>query len=90
MHRFLAATFGTAAVAGYKPVLQGYDMVAYFDEGSAAVGDPSHNYTHTTYDYSSNPSGDVIGDYHFHFASEENAAKFKADPWKYAPKYGGF
>lgn len=90
MRRFLTAAFGSAAVAGYKPVLQGYDMVAYMDEGRAVRGDSIHKYTHTTYDYSSNPSGDVIGDYHFHFASEENSAKFKAYPWKYAPKYGGF
>jgi len=90
MRRFLTTTLGSAVVAGYKPVLQGYDMVAYFDRGDAMRGNSNHNYTHTTYDYSSNPDGDVIGDYHFHFVSEENAAKFKADPWKYAPKYGGF
>jgi len=65
-------------------------MVAYFDEQQAVKGSSAHAHVLTTYDYSSNSNGNVIGDYRFHFKSEGNKAKFAADPWKYAPKYGGF
>jgi len=73
-----------------KVVLDGYDMVEYFESHTAARGREEFNHTHTAMDYSSNPQGDVIGDYHFIFKSAANAAKFTADPWKYAPRYGGF
>lgn len=89
MQRFICA--GLAVLnAAVNPVLDGYDMVAYFDESRAVKGSSQYAHVLTTYDYSSNPSGDVIGDYRFHFKSEDNKAKFAADPWKYAPKYGGF
>jgi hypothetical protein len=73
-----------------KPVNAGYDMVAYFDEQQSHQGSSQYKYVMTTYDYSSNPNGDVIADYDFHFKNVENLEKFKADPWRYAPKYGGF
>jgi len=74
----------------FKIVLKGYDMVEYFVSHTAVVGKKEFNHTHRTYDYSSKQEGEVIGDYHFLFKSAENAAEFAADPWKYAPRYGGF
>lgn len=89
MQRCVFAGLAVVNIA-VNPVLDGYDMVAYFDESRAVKGTSQHAHVLTTYDYSSNPSGKVIGDYRFHFKSEHNKAKFAADPWKYAPKYGGF
>lgn len=88
MQRFLCAGF-LALRAAVNPVLDGYDMVAYFDEQRAVQGSSQHAHILTTYDYSSG-NAEVIGDYRFHFKNEENKAKFAADPWQYAPKYGGF
>lgn len=88
MQRFLCASL-CALRAAVNPVLDGYDMVAYFDEQRAVKGSSQHAHVLTTYDYSSGKE-EVIGDYRFHFKSEENKNKFAADPWQYAPKYGGF
>jgi len=89
MHAFGGSllVFQAAAV---NPVLDGYDMVAYFEDQQAVKGTSNFAHLLTTYDYSSDVNGELIGDYRFHFKSDENREKFAANPWKYAPKYGGF
>lgn len=56
--------------------LQGYDPVAYHTVGEPTKGDfqITSTYNEATY----------------RFASEENKAKFDADPAAYAPQYGGY
>lgn len=56
-------------------VAKGYDVVAYFDN-KALVGKDSFV---TTYDKVK-----------FKFSSQENLEKFKNDPKKFLPKYGGY
>ena len=36
------------------------------------------------------PLATPLGDYEFWFSTAANRARFAADPWKFAPKYGGF
>merc|ERR1711981_71689 len=67
------------------PVLGGIDVVDFenLKESSwTAAGDPP-----TKGD--SQFTGTLNG-YTFHFKSAANQAKFAADPWKYAPAWGGF
>jgi hypothetical protein len=54
----------------------GYDPVAYFTDGVAAMGDPA-----IAFDW----NGTV-----WHFASEAHRAAFEADPAHFAPLYGGY
>ena len=54
----------------------GYDVVAYFTDGKAVLGDDQYT---TEYDGAK-----------YRFASAGNRDKFKADPDKYAPQYGGY
>lgn len=56
--------------------LKGFDPVAYFTAGSPTMGKSSIAAAHDGVTY--------------YFASIENRDKFKADPAKYAPQYGGF
>ncbi|WGK66157.1 YHS domain-containing (seleno)protein [Croceiramulus getboli] len=56
-------------------VAEGYDVIAYFD-GEALEGSSTYSTTH-----------DGVK---FKFANAENLAKFKADPEKYVPQYGGY
>ena len=62
--------------AGETLALQGYDAVSYFDEEAPLKGSAAFNVRYQGYDY--------------HFATAENAAKFEAEPAKYAPQYGGY
>ncbi|MEM9967273.1 MAG: YHS domain-containing (seleno)protein [Pseudomonadota bacterium] len=85
-----ALTFATQAFAGEQYIdstgfaVSGYDVVAYFDLPQAAVG-------------SAQPEGvkgrtSITADYNgatFAFSSEENRAKFLANPAQYAPQYDG-
>lgn len=32
----------------------------------------------------------VLANYTFYFKDSSNKAKFDADPWKFAPRFGGF
>lgn len=57
-------------------VLNGYDVVAYFNEDRAVKGRSDLNAQH-----------DGV---RFHFSNRENQAAFQADPGKYTPKFGGF
>jgi YHS domain-containing protein len=56
--------------------LKGYDPVAYFTTGQPTPGVEQHTYLWkgTTY----------------RFASSENLERFKSDPEKYLPQYGGY
>jgi len=54
----------------------GYDPVAYFDLGKAVPGAK----THTT----------LWKGAEFRFASAASLTKFRADPARYAPQYGGY
>ncbi|MEM8509476.1 MAG: YHS domain-containing (seleno)protein [Bacteroidota bacterium] len=56
-------------------VANGYDVVAYFD-GQATKGDDSYMAEH-----------DGVN---FKFMNGNNLEKFKANPEKYIPKYGGY
>eukprot|EP00939_MAST-03C_sp_MAST-3C-sp1_P002402 g2402.t1 len=73
-----------------EPVLYGYDMVSYFTKGSAVKGVADNAYEFLTQDCGVN---DICVDRFkstFYFENQENLETFKKDPWKYAPKYGGF
>ena len=54
----------------------GYDAVSYFTEGTPVKGSGTYS---TTYEGAQ-----------FEFASQENLDKFKADPARYAPQFGGY
>ncbi|MFO0691819.1 MAG: YHS domain-containing (seleno)protein [Myxococcota bacterium] len=56
--------------------LQGYDPLAYFEEGRAVRGSAEHE---AVYDGA-----------RYHFTSEERRAKFESDPAKYVPAFGGY
>ena len=56
--------------------LQGYDPVAYFEEGKAVKGEAGH-------------SASWMGAT-WQFASAKNREAFQADPERYAPQYGGY
>ncbi len=56
-------------------VANGYDVIAYFD-GQATKGNA---------DYTTEHDG-----VKFRFVNKENLEKFKANPGKYLPKYGGY
>ena len=56
--------------------LGGHDPVAYFTEGRAVPGDPEHALMWKGAEW--------------HFSSAANREAFEADPFAYAPKYGGY
>jgi len=62
--------------ASGKLAVKGADVVAYFTERRAVIGKAEH---------STSWRGAT-----WRFSSAENLAKFKADPAKYAPQYGGY
>jgi YHS domain-containing protein len=62
--------------ASGKLAVKGADVVAYFTERRAVIGKA---------EYSTTWRGAT-----WRFSSAENLAKFKADPAKYAPQYGGY
>ena len=83
----LSITFVSLAIAqdkhahkwntnGDNVVVDGYDVVSYFNMDEAVKGTAAH-----TVEFDG-----VI----FHFSSTENMEAFKKSPAKYAPKYGGF
>ena len=83
----LAAALVPALAHGGTPVLKGYDMVAYVPgAGTAAtMGLESISYNLTSQD---NGKDRFVSE--FWFSTEANKALFVADPWKYAPRWGGF
>jgi len=56
--------------------ISGYDPVAYHSEGRAVEGSSKHEV--------------VWKDAKWRFASASNRDRFKADPERYAPRYGGY
>lgn len=56
--------------------IRGYDAVAYFTQNKPVKGNDR---------YSLDGNGAT-----WYFASTENRNRFKADPAKYAPRYGGY
>ena len=56
--------------------LQGYDPVAYFEDGKPALGDPAIGYRWHGISY--------------HFASEQHRKAFIDRPARYLPQYGGY
>lgn len=56
--------------------INGYDPVAYFTEKKAVEGREQFTYQYQGANW--------------YFSSEENLAKFKAQPTQYAPQYGGY
>jgi len=56
--------------------LKGYDPVAYFTDGHPTKGEAQYRFQWNGVTYQ--------------FASAENLQRFKADPEKYLPQYGGY
>ena len=56
--------------------IDGTDAVAYFTQGKPVAGSPDHSH-------------EWMGAT-WRFSTEENRAKFAADPEAYAPQYGGY
>ena len=59
-----------------KVAIKGYDSVAYFTEGKPVKGKPEFR--------------TEWRDANWWFSSAENLDRFKGDPEKYSPRYGGF
>lgn len=57
-------------------VVDGYDVVAYHTDGKPTKGKSQYSVTYQGATW--------------HFASEKNQKRFKANPAKYAPAYGGW
>ena len=53
------------------------------------MGTSDHTSVLTT-NVGGNGNAKVLANYTFQFATASNKAKFDADPWQYAPRYGGF
>jgi len=56
--------------------VSGYDVTAYFDQAKPVEGSSEYTFEYEGADW--------------YFASQSNLDKFKADPTKYAPQYGGY
>ncbi len=56
--------------------LRGYDAVSYHSTGRPAVGDSAHAYEWNNATW--------------RFATAENLTRFRADPERYAPQFGGY
>merc|ERR1719411_1058420 len=61
-------------------VMGGVDFVSIVEKKQGA----------DNFDWGSKEYNAILNGYTFNFISAENADKFKADPWLYAPKYGAF
>jgi YHS domain-containing protein len=86
----LAFALGGAALAGPQYVdasgfaVSGYDVVAYFDKTQAPVGQSQPAPTPGKASITAEHNGAA-----FAFATEENRARFLAEPAKYAPQFDG-
>ena len=74
MAQFNTGTFSDVA-------LKGYDPVAYFPVSDGGMDKPVKGSEEFTYKYMNAT---------FQFSSKANLEKFKADPAKFAPQYGGY
>lgn len=72
-----------------KPIIGGYDVVQYFSlqpTDMGVLGSPDFAYNFTSPDKDGSPRFT----HEFWFVNEGNRDKFATDPWKYAPKNGGY
>ena len=67
---------GVVNASSWSGAIEGYDPVAYFQEGKPVEGDSDYSYDWM--------------DATWYFASSENRDRFAADPERYAPQYGGY
>lgn len=69
--------------------MAGYDVVHYFgidyNTCNSAEGKKKHSY-----DLLSTDENNETRVYQFWFKNQHNLDTFAQDPWKYAPKFGGF
>jgi len=79
----LLILIASPVLAGKPPVfskrgvaVRGYDVVAYFTDGKPVKGSS---------EFATDWNGTT-----WHFASQDHLDRFKADPEKYAPQYGGY
>ncbi len=68
-------TTGGLAMDGTGLAMHGYDAVTYFAGAKPMIGSSDHSATYN--------------DATYRFSTAENLAKFKQDPAKYAPQFGG-
>eukprot|EP01025_Chloroclados_australasicus_P030506 TRINITY_DN3060_c0_g2_i1.p1 TRINITY_DN3060_c0_g2~~TRINITY_DN3060_c0_g2_i1.p1 ORF type:complete len:232 (+),score=22.47 TRINITY_DN3060_c0_g2_i1:92-697(+) len=54
------------------------------------VGDQQFQCIMTTYDFSNDEIHRIEEPWTFYFSTEKNMLMFEEDPWKYAPRFGGF
>ena len=82
---FLTLLFATCSYAGTDKIytgffsdlaVGGYDVVAYFDEGSPVKGNPKYHLQ--------------LLDAEWRFKNQANLLKFEAEPERYMPQYGGY
>lgn len=66
----------TAADGGPPLMLEGHDAVAYVEEQAAVRGDPAIALAWSGVNW--------------RFSSEARRAAFQADPWRFAPQFGGY
>lgn len=67
---------GPANVDAQGVAIHGHDPVAYFVDGKPVMGQSEHSAT--------------VGPATYWFASAANLQRFKADPARYEPQYGGY
>jgi hypothetical protein len=79
----------SGAAAGLKPVVGGWDVVEYFSLPVTAMGVRGSQAFAANFT-SPDKDGSPRFAHEFWFKDAANKAKFEGDPWKYAPKYGGF
>jgi YHS domain-containing protein len=72
---------GSCTDASFGPVLAGVDFVDLKENKKELVDAP---------DFGSSALSAELNGYTFWFKSGANRDKFAADPWAYAPAYGGF
>lgn len=72
----VAATSAPPVSADQNIAIGGYDPVAFFVVGKPQEGSEEHSFVY---------AGAV-----WRFASEENLSRFRSDPARYAPQFGGY
>jgi YHS domain-containing protein len=77
----LAQSGGACTDPSYGPVLSGVDFVDLQESKTEAVDVPEFGVAEFTA---------KLNGYSYWFKTADNKAKFEADPWTYAPVWGGF
>ena len=75
----------TLCVSTSTPVLQGYDVVAYFslkEGGTGVMGSSRYSAKLETSDLSNSTTPMPTQNFTFWFQNEDNMNAFKADPWR--------